>query len=816
MKRPSTLERGTRPLSPACDAVICALIGFWASGLLHTHAAPLPDLMVASVDASAVVADCQSLLVAGTASALIRNTGPGDMVSAFRVVFFEDRNGNRMYDAGVDEELGSATQAALGPGAEATVVSPLSGQLRFRGNLIYVLADSTGVVVEADETNNTGDSGRECEFQPAPGSFAPVVEWRWTSSTVLPNHLNVMMTPSVVDLNGDTIPDVVFGATSSTGGGNVEVGVLRALSGANGAELFTVTDSTLYVNTAASLAVGDIDLDGRPEIIACDSSGTRLIAFEHDGTFKWRSPSLEAINWGAPALADLDQDGTPEIVMGRQVINANGAVRWTGTGGRASAGTVGAISGVADIDLDGSPDVVAGNTVYRANGSILWQAALPDGHNAVANFDGDQFPEVVLVSGGRVWVLEHTGGVKWGPVAIPGGGTGGPPTVADYDNDGDVEIGVAGASRYAVFETDGSLKWAAVTQDGSSNRTGSSVFDFEGDGSAEVVYRDELKLRVYRGTDGLVLFETAMSSCTWHEYVLVADVDADGNAEIVAVANNNCGYGPQRGVYVFGDAHDSWVTTRKVWNQHTYHITNVHEDGTVPAVEANNWESFNNYRQNVQTGISVFAAPDLTASALRVDASQCPDAALLVARVGNGGGNVAAAPVNVAFYFGDPDAGGVLAGVAATTQNLLPGQYEDVILSVDPAPAGPLDVCVLVDDDGAGNGALNECDEVNNRCCSRLPIVCECVDTLVARPKSGKIQLVWQPVGTLGYSVHRGTVSGGPYIPLGYTESGYSTYLDSSAVNGIRYYYVVRPVAITGEEVCQSNEASGLASSRLR
>ena len=76
------------------------------------------------------------------------------------------------------------------------------------------------------------------------------------------------------------------------------------------------------------------------------------------------------------------------------------------------------------------------------------------------------------MSGGRVWLIEHDGSVKWGPVFIPGGGAGGPPTVADYDNDGDVEIGVAGARRYAVFETDGTLKWAAVTQDVSSTRPG--------------------------------------------------------------------------------------------------------------------------------------------------------------------------------------------------------------------------------------------------------------------------------------------------------------------------------------------------------
>jgi hypothetical protein len=252
------------------------------------------------------------------------------------------------------------------------------------------------------------------------------------------------------------------------------------------------------------------------------------------------------------------------------------------------------------VDDDGAPEVVAGNTVYSATGATENSVGLPDGYNAVANFDADGQAEIVLVSGGMVWLLEDNLAVKWGPVAIPGGGNGGPPTVADFDADGQPEVAVAGASRYAVFETDGTLKWAAVTQDVSSNVTGSSVFDFDGDGAAEVVYSDELKLWVYRGTDGAVLYETPLSSCTWYEYPLVADVDADNHAEIVAVANNNCGFGPQRGVYVFGDPAGGWVPTRRIWNEHTYHITNVAANGTIPAVELNNWDQpgLNNFRLN--------------------------------------------------------------------------------------------------------------------------------------------------------------------------------------------------------------------------
>jgi hypothetical protein len=436
---------------------------------------------------------------------------------------------------------------------------------------------------------------------PGHAAVAPVVEWAWTSSLIQPTALNVMMTPSVIDLDGDGTPDVVFGSTSSTGGGYVEVGVLRALNGATGNELFTVTDPAYQINTTSSVATGDIDGDGRPEIVACDSSGARLIVFEHDGTFKWRSPNLEAVNWGAPAIADLDQDGTPEIIVGRQALSAAGAILWTGTGGRGSQGGIGPLSLVADVDLDGQPEVVAGNTVYAASGAVEYvNGALPDGYNAVANFDGDPEAEIVLVSGGTVRLLEHDVTLKWGPMPIPGGGSGGPPTVADFDADGQPEIGVAGASRYVVFETDGTPRWSAVTQDVSSNVTGSSVFDFDGDGAAEVVYSDELALWVYKGTDGTVLYETPLSSCTWYEYPLVADVDADNHAEIVAVANNNCGYGPQRGVYVFGDPAGGWVPTRRVWNEHTYHITNVAADGSIPAVELNNWDQpgLNNFRLN--------------------------------------------------------------------------------------------------------------------------------------------------------------------------------------------------------------------------
>jgi hypothetical protein len=312
---------------------------------------------------------------------------------------------------------------------------------------------------------------------------------------------------------------------------------------------------------------------------------------------------------------------------------------------------------------------------------------------------------------------------------VPGGGIGGPPTIADFDGDGLPEIGVAGAASYSVYDPDGTapVLWSMPTQDESSNSTGSSVFDFEGDGAAEVVYCDECVARVYRGSTGDTLLEVINSTGTVNEYPLVVDVDGDGNSEIVMVANDwaagsppySCpstpGFVPRHGVFVYGDEHDRWVGTRRIWNEHSYHVTNVNADGTVPAGEVPNWttEGLNNFRQNVQ-GAEVFNAPDLVLLALSVDLGDCPRTATLQARVANAGSLGVEAGIPVAFYEGtvaDPDA---LLGTAATTVPLLPGASTMVTLVVSLGPGPAYSFLAVVDDDGTGAGSVVECREDNN------------------------------------------------------------------------------------------------------
>lgn len=379
--------------------------------------------------------------------------------------------------------------------------------------------------------------------------------------------------------------------------GFAEIEVIGDATAPAGTELWTVGNE---VHGSSGIAAGDIDLDGFSEIIAQHQNGG-LVAFEHDGTVKWRSVDLglDGNTIGSPSIADLDNDGRPEIIVGTAVLNSDGTVRW---GPKADTGDNGwgPLSTVADLDLDGRPEIITGRSAYRADGSTYWTSSRREGFTAIGNFDLDPYPEIVLVtSGNGVWLLEHDGRVKWGPVALPGGGRGGPPTIADVDGDGQPEIGVAGTTRYVVFETNGTIKWQVEIQDESSNVTGSSVFDFEGDGSAEIVYGDELYLRILRGIDGAELYRLEKGSATLHEIPTIADVDGDGRAEIVAGAND-WSNGDQTGLFVIGGAGNDWVATRAIWNQHAYHVTNVRADGSIPSTEPQHWltPGLNAFRTN--------------------------------------------------------------------------------------------------------------------------------------------------------------------------------------------------------------------------
>jgi len=475
------------------------------------------------------------------------------------------------------------------------------------------------------------------------------------------------------------------------------------------------------------------------------------------------------VNNGAVTLANFDADASAEIVIGATLIDNDGTVIWdqgsAGAGGFFGSNSTytGGVSAVADLDGDDVPEIVSGKHAWK----VTWNNATPtqtviapywtyagnDGYPAVVDLDKDGTPEVVLVAQGNVIALDgQTGALfcavdptdmacaldplkRTQPLAIPGGTTsniGGPPTIADFDGDARPEIGVAGGHSYSVFDlarpgedvsgvtpapVAGALfvRWSKATQDLSSNATGSSVFDFQGDGSAEVVYNDECNVWVYSGVDGHVQLQLPNTTGTIHEYPLVVDADGDGNSEILVVANDanaggSCpGQATKRGIYVYGDPMDRWVPTRKVWTQHSYHVTNATSDGNVPMTEPRNWTQtgLDDYRKNAQ-GEGVFNAPNLAVE-LAVGLEQCDQNKLVLdARVTNVGALGVPPGVAVTFYQGT-DALGQNLGTANTTTPLLPGGSTHVKITI-PLPLELLNYFGVAD----SASAVAECDESDN------------------------------------------------------------------------------------------------------
>ncbi|MEI6395379.1 MAG: PKD domain-containing protein, partial [Verrucomicrobiota bacterium] len=105
---------------------------------------------------------------------------------------------------------------------------------------------------------------------------------------------------------------------------------------------------------------------------------------------------------------------------------------------------------------------------------------------------------------------------------------------------------------------------------------------------------------------------------------------------------------------------------------------------------------------------------DLSASLLQVGRLSLPTNALLTARLGNSG--LVPVPTNVpmAFYDGNPTAGGQLIGVAHSTAVLSPGMYQDLRVTWAAPTITTHTVFVVADDPGTGTNLFQEITLSNN------------------------------------------------------------------------------------------------------
>jgi hypothetical protein len=457
-----------------------------------------------------------------------------------------------------------------------------------------------------DDMNAVGD----CDQEAPPDSFEPDVQWVWNGGAT--GEISCIVTPLVANLTDDDgngtidlcdVPDVVVVAATN----HLAPGYVFLLDGATGAEHMRF-DTPVVDHVAPAL--GDIDDDGIPEIIAVNMSGY-LVAFEHDGTLKWTGDTLweDGIpgggggffgDWayGSVQLADVDTDGDVEIIAGNMLADHTGHTLWFAS---QPAGDWNA-STAADLDGDGDLEIVLGHATYRHDGSTLWVVpSVQPGFPQVADLDADGLPEVLVNNRAGISLIQHDGTLTYQdlrPTGVPGDLLNWirPATIHDFDGDGEPEFAVSSQTHYTVYEPDGTIVWDAPVVD-FSGVAGGTAFDFLGDGIAEAMYADEQRLHVFDG-NGTSILQIDRASATGTEYPVVADIDNDGSAEILVVSNGGGAIYPT--VQAVRDIDDRWIQARRIWNQHAYHVTNVREDGTIPQMAPNSWEGLNTFRTQAQ------------------------------------------------------------------------------------------------------------------------------------------------------------------------------------------------------------------------
>lgn len=324
----------------------------------------------------------------------------------------------------------------------------------------------------------------------------------------------------VCDFNDDGKPDVATASSTSN------IVTLFKNSSTPGTVTLTPQDFMINARTLHSKC-GDLNGDGRSDIVLTEASdGDRLFVLKNNGNFSFslQSIRLTGIKVKQIAIRDLDLDGKPEIIVTNTGGNVLTILPNTSTGSTiafssprplsiADASSTDALA-VGDLDGDGFPEIITSQ--YQADSENKLFIAVNHGaltfdefkviavNRAVssiriADIDADEKPDIIIArltgSDLSVYLNKSTEAISFKdplffatetlPVGVDFG---------DFDGDGKPDIAVGSIARsISILNNEapatgpGALSTAVKVSTTYTNRN-LNVADMDGDGKPDIIF----------------------------------------------------------------------------------------------------------------------------------------------------------------------------------------------------------------------------------------------------------------------------------------------------------------------------------------
>jgi len=381
---------------------------------------------------------------------------------------------------------------------------------------------------------------------------------------------------AVADLNADGRVDV---AASNRGSSPDENGYVSVFLG-NGNGTLQVQRRFDTGNNPTSIAIADIDADGRVDVATCnagddpdfDSNTITVLLGNGDGTFRETAELNVGQDPAAIAIGDLDGNGALDLVTADEGSHTVSVVLGNGGGTfgipEYGVGQWPRSLATADVDGDGSMDLAVASAISttvsvllgNGDGSFGARADFTTGgfpySVAISDLDADGRSDLVVANWvdytsylGTVSVLLGNGDGTFQPkVDYPAGITPGSVVVADLNADGRVDMAVpntpanSSTNTISVLLGNGDGTFGPRTVFATDGGPWSlAVADLNEDTRLDIVsanYGSPSTVSVLLGNgDGTFLPGTTVPTGSFAhntQLTTVVDLDADGHTDVIA------------------------------------------------------------------------------------------------------------------------------------------------------------------------------------------------------------------------------------------------------------------------------------------